>query len=189
MTDSSRRTPSAFARFMQWYRRIGAPVEFYSPLSYEACIKKLRAETVSWETRNPFGLKKYKSLIESNGQFKLKNRRIFTEPPFEGKLERTPDGGTWVTGQVVNVTSYPGFVAFLMVVAPVAGGLTYGRVGWIGGLIIALLFVAAGLYARFVEEKSHTAQAIHDWLRSMLQGTPKVIDMEPVRRRLNAPKE
>jgi hypothetical protein len=162
--------------FWAWYHRIGEPLEFYSSLSIQDCMERLNQGTVSWDTRNPFGVKKYKSLILYDGQFKLKSRRNPADRPFVGKLESTHDGKTRVTGRVVNETSYPAFVGFLLVAAPLVGWYFYGRGGLMIGFLIALLLAAVGIYARVVEEHNHAAKQIQAWLVDTLEASPHIIE-------------
>jgi hypothetical protein len=156
---------------------MGPPLEFYTTLTPAECIKRLTAETVTWDNWNPFGLKPYKSQILYDGSFKVKSRRVGSEKPFVGKFERLNDGGTRVTGQITNDnTSFLGFVGVILVAAPLVGSLLYNRIGLVMGLLIGLMFVGSTLYPRIVEEESAAGKAIQRWLMKTLQGSPRIIE-------------
>jgi hypothetical protein len=168
---------SMLERFWRWYTHMGPPLEFYTSLTPAECIERLTAETVSWDNWNPFGLKPYKSLILYDGSFKVKSRRVGSEKPFAGKFERLDDGGTRVTGQIINDnTSFVGFVAFILVAAPLVGAIFYNRIGFVVGLLIGLMFIGSAIYSRIVEEESQSGQVIHKWLMKTLQGSPRIIE-------------
>jgi hypothetical protein len=163
-------------RFWAWYYRIGEPLELYTRLSVQECMQRLNDATVSWDTRNPFGAKRYKSMLLYDGQFKLKSRRNPSERAFAGKLESAPNGKTRITGQLINDTNFPYFAGFLLVVAPLVGFYFYGRIGLVIGIIIGVLLIMAGIYARMVEDHNRAIKELHSWLMDTLDASPEIID-------------
>ncbi|MFP4322083.1 MAG: hypothetical protein ACLFTK_06495 [Anaerolineales bacterium] len=158
----------ALGRLWAWYTRIGPPVDFHTTLSVPECQARLKAETVPWENRIPVGAKPYRLRL-AGGFFWLRNRRVPTERPFQGRLVPRDDGGTQVTGQVINNPSFLGFILFLLVAAPLMGGAFYGTGGAITGLVITLFLFAGALYSRYVEETSPSTQRLHLWLQQTLK--------------------
>lgn len=162
-------------RAWRWYRTVGTPVTLTTRLSVKQCKAKLDDNSVPWQTRNPFGLRAYRLLWIRQNEFKLQHRRQFIRQPFAGTLTPTHSDGTRIEGAVMHDLSFFAFASFIAMVSPIAGGLTYGEIGWIGGAVISLLMFVAALAARLAEGRSQRPQQLRTWLEKTLQAESMVI--------------